>query len=144
MFLYYTLNRGIPFMINKSDIDFFLKESFIEKKNTESKVKYVMYFLKKRIHQLKKEMKILKTTLREREYYTGIIQDVTEILAEKSDIDEAAELIKTRMNLHTCYINYDIDTRTNKAHVAGLATNFGSWFSELTKKMQGIPYRKIR
>ncbi|MBN2536255.1 MAG: EAL domain-containing protein [Spirochaetales bacterium] len=129
--------------MNENDIDFFLNESLIENKDIKSEVKYVMYFLKKRIDKLKKEMRNLKETLREREFYANIIQDVTEILAEKNNIDKAAEIIKTRMGLHTCYINYDIDTKTNRANIAGLATNFGVWFSELTKKIQGIPFSFI-
>lgn len=129
--------------MNENDIDFFLNESLIENKNVKSEVKYVMYFLKKRIDKLKKEMKNLKESLREREFYSNIIQDVTEILAETNNIDKAAEIIKMRMGLHTCYINYDIDTKTNKANVAGLSTNFGTWFSELTKKIQGIPFSFI-
>jgi EAL domain-containing protein (putative c-di-GMP-specific phosphodiesterase class I) len=129
--------------MNENDIDFFLNESLIENKNIKSEVKYVMYFLKKRIDKLKKEIEILNETLRERDFYSNIIQDVTEILAEKNNIDKAAELIKKRMGLHTCYINYDIDTNTNRANVAGLSTSFGVWFSELTRKIQGIPFSFI-
>jgi EAL domain-containing protein (putative c-di-GMP-specific phosphodiesterase class I) len=127
-------------MMSESDIDFFLSESLAENKILKDEVTYVMKFLKKRINTLKQEIDELTTTLAERDFHASIIQDVTEILAEKSNINQAAEIIKTRMGLHSCYINYDIDTKANKANVAGLSTNFGEWFSELTKKIQGIPF----
>jgi diguanylate cyclase (GGDEF)-like protein len=90
--------------------------------------------------RLKMEINILKNCIEEKELFHAVFKSVIELLAENNDIDKAAEIIKDSLGLHTCYINYDIDTKTDKANIAGLSSNFGSWFSILTRKNQGIPF----
>ena len=82
---------------------------------------------------LLKEIDQLKTELFEAKFYNLITDHVSAILAASGNIDRVAALIKTYLNLHTCYINYDIDTTSLTANVAGLATDFGQWFIYLVK-----------
>jgi diguanylate cyclase (GGDEF)-like protein len=83
---------------------------------------------------------ILNDCISEKDLFHSVFKSVIELLAENNDIDNAAQIIKDTLGLHTCYINYDIDTETDKANIAGLASNFGSWFSLLTSKNRGIPF----
>lgn len=89
---------------------------------------------------LLQEIDQLKTELFEAKFYNLITDHISEILAASGNIDRVAVLIKTYLNLHTCYINYDIDATSVTANVAGLATDFGQWFIDLVKTIKDIPF----
>ena len=97
-------------------------------------------FFKQEKQILEKKIETLTAALHECKLYSRITSEISEILATTSSLNEVTGVIKKYLNLHTCYINYDIDARTNKAHVAGLETNFGKWFGDLTKRINGIPF----
>ncbi len=82
----------------------------------------------------------LESKIKENDLFHSIFKTVIELLAENNDIDKAAEIIKDGLGLHTCYINYDIDTENDRANIAGLASNFGPWFNTLTRRNRGIPF----
>lgn len=89
---------------------------------------------------LEKQVEILTSALHACKLYRKITYEISEILATTSNLNEVTRVIRDNLDLHTCYINYDIDTRANQANVAGLETDFGKWFEDLTKKLNGIPF----